>query len=180
MSRYSFEQRSDWFELQIRYYRVVFFNPFTEGTETVVCHCCGYPTIEDYYDTCILCEWCDYGLDMEDNAVYEPLDFVGCKYSLYQARLNFRNHQTMYDLADPIYVEDHNPELEKLKTEIIEAFNAMIDHDNIKDETIWRRLQTIADLFHEDTIKWHEDREETIRIRKDICILIQKYIITKI
>jgi len=61
-----------------------------------ICHCCGYPTLDEKasYDICILCNWEDDGQDDLDADLING--GPNGNYSLTEARENFRKYLIMY------------------------------------------------------------------------------------
>ena len=93
------ERRNDWFERYVdRIAEAGERDPVLDGR--FACPCCGRPPIEApaEYDICPLCFWEDDGQD--DPRAAEVWGGPNHRYSLAEARENFREYGTMYRPSD--------------------------------------------------------------------------------
>jgi hypothetical protein len=90
------------------------------------CPCCGYPTLTERsaYEICILCWWEDDGQD--DPRADEVWGGPNHDLSLTEARRNFRDHLTMYNLGDDTRIGGPDSVAEvSAKREIVKAFDQL-------------------------------------------------------
>ncbi len=117
------------------------------------CPCCGYPTLHGRggYGICELCDWEDDGQD--DTHADEVWGGPNGKYSLTEARSNFKKYNIMYSPdKSPTRFQNSNTEPGKrYKHEIMNAF------DSIKNETdpnnlivLWLKVYRNEKLLNED------------------------------
>src|SRR5438477_7521638 len=121
------KRRHQWFERYIAATDQGVHKPVTPGVR-YACPCCGYPTLSERggYDICKLCDWEDDGQD--DPHAEEVWGGPNGRYSLAQARANFRRYLIMYDPTKPstrIGGASNTAAEQEAKKNMIEAFDAM-------------------------------------------------------
>ncbi|MFT5874845.1 MAG: hypothetical protein ACI8WT_003824 [Clostridium sp.] len=96
------------------------------------CTCCGYPTLdsEGEYDICIICNWEDDG--QGDYNADEVLGGLNGKYSLTQARENFKEYLCMYESGEDMRITggDTKEEID-LKNELIIEYKVIKNYTNL-------------------------------------------------
>lgn len=121
-----------------------------------VCPCCGYPTLQERgnYDICMLCDWEDDGQDdPHADAMWGDPDE---RYSLAEARENFKKNLVMYTI-DP-RIGGGDSQLEKqTKRSIITTFEKM------RSETDTETLQELWDQVNEGRQILFQELERKIR-----------------
>lgn len=86
----------------------------------VICLCCGFPTVEDAYGTCYLC-------DFEDDAAYSRLpneQGIGANgaFSLVEYRSFFQKFLTHYAPHDRIGLIEYYPETREVRRMLVRLF----------------------------------------------------------
>jgi hypothetical protein len=117
------------------------------------CPCCGYPTLygRGGWGICELCDWEDDGQD--DSHANEVWGGPNGKYSLAEARSNFRKYYTMYSPdKTPTRFRNSNNETEKrYKREIMKIFDTIkSETDPKKLSTLWRKVDHNEKLLHQE------------------------------
>ncbi|MDN3232684.1 CPCC family cysteine-rich protein [Priestia megaterium] len=102
----------------------------------VPCPCCEYLTLENAndYEICILCNWEDDGQD--DPHADEIWGGPNGEYSLTQARINFKKHNSMYDISE----YKTSVEKENIKMKLINAFEKLNFNSLTDKEEVWKEI----------------------------------------
>ena len=129
-----------------------------------VCPCCDYPTLDERggYDICPLCNWEDDGQD--DPHADEVWGGPNGRYSLTEARENFKKSLIMFGEYDP-RIGGADSALEKqAKVTIIEAFEQMRgEKDAVVLSVLWDQVNQGRAMLHQETLrKVHEYEEQHI------------------
>lgn len=110
-----------------------------------LCPCCYYPTLKRRvdFDICPLCNWEDDGQD--NHNADKVLGGCNSNYSLTEARSNFKNYLTSYRPSDKYHFARTTTktdllgqvvDLNKIKMQIIELYNTIMQTDNLKERKI--------------------------------------------
>ncbi len=113
------------------------------------CPCCGFYTIDERgsFEICIICWWEDDG---QSNLDAEKVrGGPNGKYSLADARRNFRQHGHMYNAGEGIDIVEHpSKERMALVTYILDHFRDEFTGDE----------ETLSHLFDEERVHLNSDR----------------------
>jgi len=137
------EHRSQWFKKYARRLEEGTIKPPHPGAR-YPCPCCGYPTLSERggFEICELCRWEDDGQD--DPHADEVWGGPNGRYSLSEARQNFKSYLIMYSPDIPtkrIGGNNNTPLEEQAKRAIIEAFESMIAvSDEVTIGTLWQSI----------------------------------------
>lgn len=121
--------RREWFENYLSHVNQGIVRAPYEGA-LYTCPCCGYPTLQERggYEICVLCNWEDDGQD--DPCADEIWGGPNGRYSLSEARENFKKNLIKFDSINP-RIGGADSDLEKqAKMSIIEAFGKMQGESN--------------------------------------------------
>ncbi|NQT39389.1 MAG: hypothetical protein HQ581_17965 [Planctomycetes bacterium] len=153
-----YKQRRRWFESYVERVSNGVVKPPIEGVR-YTCPCCGYLTLDERggYDICELCNWEDDGQD--DPHADEIYGGPNGRYSLAEARENFRKYLVMYPPEDDTRIGGADSEKEReAKKSIMAAFDEMWHTENdepVKD--LWEVIrQSEATLDSETNRKIRE------------------------
>ena len=111
------------------------------------CPCCGYPTLGERggYEICELCNWEDDGQD--DPHADEVWGGPNGKYSLTEARENFKHYLIMYGPEDiraregSGFSKTYTERKRQAKRTIMQAFDSMIgETDESALDALWQRI----------------------------------------
>lgn len=156
------EAKNHWFQ---RYINKISSGIITdkEAAEKIFpCPCCGYPTLHERggYEICELCFWEDDGQD--DPRADEVWGGPNGRYSLTEARQNFRKYFVMYppEKDTRIGAADSPAEIEAKKA-IVAAFDAMESADNIEMVELARMVTNNWNVLRQESdrkVREHEQR----------------------
>jgi hypothetical protein len=137
------EQRSQWFKKYAQRLEEGTIEPPLPGVR-YTCPCCGYLTLSQRggFEICELCRWEDDGQD--DPHAGEVWGGANGRYSLSEARHNFKRYLTMYSPNDPQRRLGGNTNTsleEQAKRAIITAFESMTDvSDKVSIDKLWQHI----------------------------------------
>lgn len=121
------------------------------------CPCCGYPTLTERggYEICELCGWEDDGQD--DPHANEVWGGPNGRYSLAEARSNFKQHRSMYSPSEEAQrTKRYKPNLARIeaKSRLIEAFESLA----IKCSETWNKEQWNQIMQLENAVRKAHDQ----------------------
>ena len=151
------EQRRRWFESYVERVSNGVIKPPADGVR-YTCPCCGYLTLDERggYDICELCNWEDDGQD--DPHADEVYGGPNGRYSLAEARQNFRKYLVMYAPEDDPRMGGTDSEKEReAKKAIITAFDEMWRTTN---ET---RLKNLWEIIRQNEATLKREMNRKIR-----------------
>jgi hypothetical protein len=137
------EHRSQWFKKYAQRLEEGTIEPPLPGVR-YTCPCCGYLTLSQRgsFEICELCRWEDDGQD--DPHADEVWGGPNGRYSLSEARQNFKDYLIKYSPNDPkrrLGGNTNSSLEEQAKRAIITAFESMIDvSDEVTIGTLWQRI----------------------------------------
>ncbi|MAK61658.1 MAG: hypothetical protein CMK09_11820 [Ponticaulis sp.] len=110
------------------------------------CPCCGFETLSERgeYEICRVCWWEDDG--QNDTNADQILGGPNGRYSLTDARNNFRDHGYMYDLEDAIEIVKH-PSAERRT--LINYCLSVVRGEEKLDKTLFESLRLSDEIAQE-------------------------------
>lgn len=132
--------------------------------ERFKCPCCGYPTLDDQglYDICLICNWEDDG--QNDSNADRVLGGPNGKYSLTQARSNFKQFFIMYSPEEDkrITGEDTLEEI-NTKKELCKVYGKlMITNNESEIENVDTEIRNLEEKLYEITREKIKEYEKKI------------------
>ena len=147
------KERAAWFEdytARVDHGVVKAANSGTQYT----CPCCGYPTLDERggYEICPLCNWEDEGQD--DPHADEVWGGPNGRYSLTEARENFKKSLIMFGDNDP-RIGGADSALEKqAKESMIEVFEKMRGvNDSSELAILWSQVNQGRAILYQETLR---------------------------
>lgn len=124
-----------------------------------ICPCCDYPTLSERggYEICELCNWEDDGQD--DPHADEVWGGPNGRYSLTEARENFKRCLIMYNPDDPHRIgrDSSSTELDA-KQAIMRAFELMREAGEAQQTEMWKIIkrgeQTLKQELRRKILEW--------------------------
>lgn len=122
------------------------------GQVWFACPCCGLPTLSERgaFDVCCVCGWEDDG--QGDLNADEVCGGPNGRYSLSQARLNFRRYMSMYDAKDPAAIEPTYI-MAAAKTSLASAFAALSGASEVNRRTVWTTINVAKRQIHQELLR---------------------------
>ena len=157
------DNKRQWFEQYVTRSGGSIIEPEKDGF-LYTCPCCGYPTLTERggYDICCLCNWEDDGQD--DPHAHEVWGGPNGRYSLAEARTNFKRYWVMYspDGDTRIIAGDSEVTLTAKKT-VAEAFDAMAEADGPEQARLWGVVRDGREVLYQEVRRKNSEYEQHMK-----------------
>ncbi len=152
-----YENRRRWFEGYVARCDSGVIRPVRDDFH-YVCPCCGYSTLPERggYDICCLCNWEDDGQD--DPRADEVWGGPNGRYSLTEARQNFKRYWVMYSPGNDMRLNPGDTAVElEAKKAIVAAFDAMEGADEPERTRLWDIVKRGKKALHVELLRKIEE-----------------------
>ena len=158
-----YENKRRWFEEYVARSGSGVIRPARDDFQ-YVCPCCGYSTLPERggYDICCLCNWEDDGQD--DPHAGEVWGGPNGRYSLTEARENFKRYWVMYSLDNDTRLNPGDTAVDlAAKKAIVAAFDAMSGADEPEQRRLWETVAEGKKALHVELLRKIEEWKQRQR-----------------